>query len=154
MRAESLVDRCCYFSPEQGSDSDPPIQQKPTYIFLVACSCFYCLPFCLRRVLCVRVLPLLLCTTFACRMYLIFPIIFYSIPRTASQYTMLRLFTDSRSVCTAATLTLLYYICLFCHSIYFDSKRIVCPNKNCLGHLAKFGWFQAPSNRIYCMAID
>lgn len=56
MRAESLVDRCCYFSPEQGSDSDPPIQQKPTYIFLVACSCFYCLPFCLRRILCASAL--------------------------------------------------------------------------------------------------
>lgn len=43
-------------------------------------------------------------------------------------------------MCTASTLTLLCYICLFCHSIYFDSGVSCVRAKKCLRYLAKLGW--------------
>lgn len=59
-----------------------------------------------------------------CRMCLISPIIFCSFLRTElpSQYYHV--------TCIYWTmLTLLYYICLLCHAIYFDSNRIVCSTE-------------------------
>lgn len=60
---------------------------------------------------------------FCCRMYLIFPSIFTSFPRIARPILLCYFYLLTLAV---ASLTLLYYICLFCHTIYFDSNGIAC----------------------------
>lgn len=123
--------------------------QRTFFLLLVQCSCFYCAVHnthsschfaCERRVLCVCVgAPIVAALNFCCRMYLIFPIIFDSIPRTASQYIMLRLFTDSSSVYSSYTYSTVLHMFILSFDLFWF-WCIECPSKNCLGHLATFGW--------------
>lgn len=133
-----LMDRFCYFSPEQVSDSDLRTEQKPSHTFRFAFDLLVHvfvyksslqMPFCLQWVLCVVlnfVYLLLLCTTFAVSDVLNFSDHFLFVSKNWAAKPILSCYLY---LLDDAYIIVLHMFTLSCDLFWFQSYRMWCKRE-------------------------